>query len=156
MHEKMSREEFWKWHRLRMRWALFLDTSEALIMFITFLWGLYLIVMADSPHPDPVSVSLLQLWPGLPLWVHGTGLLSVAAAHAYAMRYAYRGLRRRMIMAQMVWFMYDEFSLWFAHVYPPFIAICLAYVLACIVNYYSLMRPASGVQEQHVPCKPDK
>ena len=83
MLRNMSREEFGRWYELRVRLLLFLETSEALLMFITLLWGFYLIVMANWRVPDPVSLSLLQTWPSVPLWVHGLGLMGVSLVHAY-------------------------------------------------------------------------
>jgi hypothetical protein len=152
----MSRDEFYRWHRRRMRWILFLDTSEALLMLVTLLWGIHLCVMAGRPLPDPVSLSLLVTWPRVPLWVHGLILISVATVHALGMRYGWRGHRRWMVLTQMTWFLYNAFALCFAHVYTPYLAICSAYVLACILNYFSLLRPASDGPQEPDKCQADR
>ena len=152
MPEKLSREEFWAWHRRRMRWVLFLDTSEALLMMVTLLWGCQLVFVARPSISEPISQSLLQVWPNMPLPVHGVGLIAVALFHAFGMRFSYRGLRRRCILGELCFYLYVEASLLLAHVYAPFSFICLAYVLACVVNFLSLLRPREA---KRAPCQMD-
>jgi hypothetical protein len=155
MPDRMSREDFERWRRRRKRWALLLDTSEALILLVTAMWGLQLLWVA-SPHVDePISKSLLQVWPHVPLPFHGAGLIAVALVHLSGMKLDNTGLRRRMIMAQLLFFLYVEFSLVLAHIVAPGVFIVPAYILGCIVNYFSLVRPPESVGgEQAGPCRP--
>ena len=137
----MSNKEIIHDYTKKKRIILFLDTSELLLLFVALAWGIQLILYKVAYGIEPVTSALREFMPNVPITVHGIALILCSAIHFIAVWFNNPGTRRHCILAQTFFFSYVWWSMFLAHLFIPGLFIIPFYILACGVNYLSLVRP---------------
>lgn len=138
----MSPGEFEEWRTTQKRWLLVMDTSEALLMLIVFIWGFQLVLVSflGKPITEPISMALMSFLPKVPLVFHGLLLMIVSVLHSVFIATDKVSCRRRTILFECGFFLYVWFAVLLAHLLIPGAFIIPLYIGASVLNYWSLFK----------------
>ena len=138
----MNDEEFERFRIMRRRLMGWQDGVEILLAVLAFAWALEMIFLPFGVPNDPISQSLLNWQPSVPVPLHGWLLATTCIVHAAAAWGKDPDMRCCCCFAETCFFFYAWYSVILHHLYLPLLFCGPVLIFFSAVNFWTLVRIA--------------